>query len=265
MRTGANPLIKGYRVLQKLGSTEHSGVYVAERESSRARIVLKVLRQMPGHDDSGGAFDRFLREYETVAEMDHPNIVKIHDLGVGDEHAHIVMEYLDGGDLRQKMESGVTEREALGYLRQIASGLAAVHEKGVLHRDLKPANIMLRTNGSLALIDFGLAKKAKLEAAITDKGEIFGTPYYMSPEQGHGNRVDERSDIYSLGVVLFEMLTGDKPYEADTAVGVIFQHANEPIPSLPPSLAKYQVLINRMLAKKPGDRLQSVAQIKECL
>jgi len=263
--SGAHPLIKGYRFLRTLGSTEHSGVYLAERESTHLQVVLKVLRQVSEHADSIGAFERFLQEYETIADMDHPNIVRIYDLGVGDHHAHIVMEYLDGGDLRHKIESGTSEHEAVGFLRQIASALTAVHDKNVLHRDLKPGNIMLRRNGSIALIDFGLAKRAKLESAITGTGEIFGTPYYMSPEQGHGSNVDERSDIYSLGVIFFELLTGDKPFKGGTAMGIIYQHAQAPVPLLPPRLAGYQALINMMLAKQPQDRLQSAAEVEEWL
>jgi len=265
MRTGIHPLIKGYRFMRKLGSTEHSGVYLAERESTHLQVVLKVLRQVPGHQDSIGKFDRFLQEYETIAEMDHPNIVRIYDLGVGDDHAHIAMEYLDGGDLRAKIDRGISQRAAVQYLRQIASALDAVHAKGVLHRDLKPGNIMLRKDGSIALIDFGLAKRAKLESEITDKGEIFGTPYYMSPEQGHGNTVDERSDIYSLGAIFYEMLTGEKPFKADTAMGIIYLHGNAPIPLLPTRLSQYQALLNMMLAKLPGNRLQSAAEIEEWL
>ena len=265
MRTGIHPLIKGYRFMRRIGSTEHSGVYLAERESTHLQVVLKVLRQIPGQEVSIGAFDRFLQEYETIADMDHPNIVRIYDLGVSDDHAHIAMEYLAGGDLRLKIDAGIAERQAVQYLRQIASALSAVHEKHVLHRDLKPGNIMLRKDGSIALIDFGLAKKAKLESEITDKGEIFGTPYYMSPEQGHGNGVDERSDLYSLGVIFYEMLTGKKPFRADTAMGIIYLHANAPIPLLPPRFAQYQAMLNMMLAKSPGDRLQSAAEIDEWL
>ena len=265
MRTGIHPLIKGYRFIRRLGATEHSGVYLAERESTHLQVVLKVLRQSPTNEASIGAFDRFLQEYETIAEMEHPNIVRIYDLGVADNHAHIAMEYLNGGDLRNQIDHGVTEKDAVDYLRQIASALATVHAKGVLHRDLKPGNIMLRADNSIALIDFGLAKKARLEGEITDKGEIFGTPYYMSPEQGHGNGVDERSDIYSLGVIFYEMLTGKKPYKADTAMGIIYLHANAPVPLLPTRFAQYQVLINMMLAKDPEDRLQTAKEIEEWL
>ncbi|MEJ2273277.1 MAG: serine/threonine-protein kinase [Woeseiaceae bacterium] len=265
MRTGVHPLIKGYRFMRRLGSTEHSGVYLAERESTHLQVVLKVLRQVPGREDSVGAFDRFLQEYETIADMDHPNIVRIYDLGVADDHAHIAMEYLGGGDLRQRIDAGIAERQGVQYLRQIASALSAVHAKGVLHRDLKPGNVMLRKDGSIALIDFGLAKKAKLESEITGTGEIFGTPYYMSPEQGHGSNVDERSDIYSLGVIFYEMLTGEKPYRSDTAMGLIYQHANAPMPLLPARFGRYQALLNMMLAKAPADRLTSAAEVEEWL
>lgn len=265
LRSGIHPLIKGYRFMRKLGSTEYSGVYLAERESSHLQVVLKVLRQMPRGDDGVGAFDRFLQEYETIADMDHPNIVKIYDLGVSDHHAHIAMEYVDGGDLRNRIDAGVSTGQAVSFLRQIASALAAVHAKGVLHRDLKPGNIMLRKDDSVALIDFGLAKKAKLESEITDKGEIFGTPYYMSPEQGHGSSVDERSDIYSLGIIFFELLTGRKPFTASTAMGIIYKHAQAPVPLLPDRFSEFQALINMLLAKRPQDRLQSAAEIEEWL
>jgi hypothetical protein len=265
LRTGIHPLIKGYRFMRKLGSTERSGVYLAEREATHMQVVLKVLRQMSEVGDGMGALERFLQEYETIAELDHPNIVKIYDFGISDDHAHIAMEFLDGGDLRNKIANGTSEKDAVACMLQIASGLAAVHQRNILHRDLKPANIMMRKDGSIALIDFGLAKKAKLETAITDKGEIFGTPYYMSPEQGHGSDVDERSDIYSLGVIFFELLTGEKPYKGDSAMGIIYQHAQAQIPLLPGRLSKYQALMNMLLAKQADDRLQSAAEISEWL
>ena len=263
---GIEPLIKGYRFIKKLGKSSHSSVYLAEREATGVKMVLKVLRQIPDvNDESIAAFDRFLQEYEMIAEIDHPNIVRIYDLGVADDHAHIAMEYIDAGDLRQRINERIIAPVAVKYLREIASALARIHEVGILHRDLKPGNIMLRRDNSIALIDFGLAKRLRLHMEITDSGEIFGTPYYMSPEQGHGNPVDERSDIYSLGVIFYEMLTGEKPYLADTAMGIIYQHARAPIPLLPPRLAEYQSLLNMMLAKDPQDRLQSVSEVREWL
>jgi len=263
---GINPLIKGYQLIRKLASSSHSALYLAERESTGVKMVLKVLQQIPDvNDESIGAFDRFLQEYELIAEIEHPNIVKIYDLGVADDHAHIAMEYLDGGDLRQRITEGIIASVAVMYLRQIASALAKVHEVSILHRDLKPGNIMLRRDNSIALIDFGLAKRLRLRMEITDSGEIFGTPYYMSPEQGHGEVVDERSDIYSLGVIFYEMLTGDKPYQSETAMGIIYKHARAPVPLLPARFAEYQSLLNMMLAKEPENRLQSAAEVGEWL
>jgi hypothetical protein len=243
-----------------------ASVYLAERKATGVKMVLKVLRQIPDvNEESIAAFDRFLQEYEMIAGIDHPNIVKIYDLGVADDHAHIAMEYLDAGDLRQRISERLIAAAAVKYLREIASALARIHEVGILHRDLKPGNIMLRRDNSIALIDFGLAKRLRLQMEITGSGEIFGTPYYMSPEQGHGNPVDERSDIYSLGVIFYEMLTGQKPYHADTAMGIIYKHARAPIPLLPARLAESQALLNMMLAKDPKDRLQSVAEVEEWL
>lgn len=263
---GIDPIIKGYKFIKKLAASMHSAVYLAERESTGVKMVLKVLQQIPDvNDESIGAFDRFLQEYELIAEIDHPNIVKIYDLGVADDHAHIAMEYLDAGDLRQRINEGIIASVAAKYLRQIASALAQVHEVGILHRDMKPGNIMLRRDNSIALIDFGLAKRLRLKMEITDSGEIFGTPYYMSPEQGHGAKVDERSDIYSLGVIFYEMLTGEKPYHSETAMGIIYKHAQAPVPLLPPRFSEYQSLINMMLAKNPADRLQTADEIEEWL
>lgn len=265
METGIHPLIKGYRFQKRLAVSEHSAVYLALKESAGMRMVLKVLRQVPDFSDGIGAFDRFLQEYEMIAELDHPNIVKIYDLGVSDDHAHIAMEYLPGGDLKQKIERGILENEAVAYTRQIAGALAQLHSLGILHRDLKPGNIMLRDDGSVALIDFGLAKRMRLKQEITDSGEIFGTPYYMSPEQGRGNGVDARSDVYSLGIIFFEMLTGKKPFSGVDAMGIIFKHSEAPVPVLPHRLSKYQAVINMLLAKKPEDRIQSAAEVIEWL
>jgi len=265
LRTGSRPLIKGYRMIRKLSSSEYSAVYLAERESSRLQVALKVLRQVPDYSEGLGAFDRFLQEYELIAGIDHPGVVHIHDLGVGDDHAHIAMEYLPGGNLRDRIARGIEEKDAVSYVRQLAAALAEVHAVGILHRDLKPGNVMFRDDGSLAIIDFGLAKQMRLDAEITGSGEIFGTPYYMSPEQGHADPVDERSDVYSLGVLFYEMLTGDKPYRGDNALGIIYKHSHAPVPRLPRNLLRYQPIVDRMLAKRPEERLQKVAELTELL
>jgi serine/threonine-protein kinase PpkA len=152
-------------------------------------------------------------------------------------------------------------RTGLSYLRQLSSALGALHAIGVLHRDVKPGNVLVREDGSVAFIDFGLARQLDLESDITGEGTIFGTPHYMSPEQGHGQPLDARSDLYSLGVMLYEMLTGEKPYVADTPFGVIYLHANAPVPRLPQAVAHLQPLLDSLLAKRPGDRPANAAEI----
>ncbi|MDH3991069.1 MAG: serine/threonine protein kinase [Gammaproteobacteria bacterium] len=265
MATGIHPLIKGYRFIKRLAVSEHSALYLAQKDTEDHQVVLKVLRQVPDFSDGLGAFDRFLQEYEMIAELDHPNIVDIYDLGVSDDHAHIAMEYVPGGDLKERIKKGVSEAEAIDYTRQIAGALTQLHSLGILHRDLKPGNIMVRDNGSLALIDFGLAKRMRLEQEITGNGEIFGTPYYMSPEQGHADDVDERSDVYSLGIIFYEMLTGKKPFVGADAMSIIFKHTKSPVPVLPYHLSRHQALINLLLAKRPEDRLQSAQEVLEWL
>jgi serine/threonine protein kinase len=149
----------------------------------------------------------------------------------------------------------------LSFLAQMAGALQVVHAVGVLHRDLKPGNIMMRADSSIALIDFGLAKHADMEIDMTGTGEIFGTPYYMSPEQGHGHELDERSDLYSLGVIFYEMLTSRKPFVASTPMAVLYMHGNAPVPTLERDHAQYQPLIDRLLAKEPGDRFASANEL----
>lgn len=254
------PSLKGYEFLKRIAINDLSAVYLVRHKRSDETMIVKVFREVP---DFGGeaAFDRFLQEFELIAKLDHPNIIKIFDLGVGDDHAYIAMEYCSRGSLKARISRGMKPDDAFAMMRLIASALGELHRAGVTHRDLKPTNVMFRQDDSLALIDFGLAKKAALQAEITGTGEIFGTPYYMSPEQGQANPVDARTDIYSLGVIFFEMLTGSKPYDGDTAMAVIIQHQQAPVPSLPASLSLYQPCIDKMMAKNPRDRFESVEEL----
>jgi FixJ family two-component response regulator len=254
--------IRGHRFVRELALGGTSSVYLAESERAGEMVVLKVLRDSPSAGDEHTQFARFLQEYELISKVRHPNVVRIFDLGIADDHAYLAMEYFPRGDLRSQIASGLDGSEALAYLAQMAAALEIVHAVGVLHRDLKPGNIMLRADGTLALIDFGLAKHVRMDAPeITATGEIFGTPYYMSPEQGHGADLDQRSDLYSLGVIFYEMLMRQKPYIAQTPMAVIYLHANAPIPLLPEALRKYQPLLNTLLAKDPAHRPGSASAL----
>jgi hypothetical protein len=253
--------IRGHRFIRHIGSGGMCKIYLAESERAGHLVVLKVFSQVPDVAERSVGFDRFIQEYEIVAGLKHRNIVRIYDLGVGDDHAYIAMEHFPAGDLRTRMKAHLTPIAALDYLDQIASALQAIHEVGVLHRDLKPANIMLRTDGSLCLIDFGLAKMNETDVNLTGTREIFGTPYYMSPEQGHAELIDVRSDLYSLGVVFYEMLTGRKPYTGASAMEVIYKHRKAELPEIPPQFSGYAGIIRRLLAKSPADRYQSSREL----
>jgi tRNA A-37 threonylcarbamoyl transferase component Bud32 len=263
-RFGAT-MIRGHRCLRQVGSGGMCTIYLAESERDGNVVVLKVFNQVPDVSERIASFDRFLREYEIVAGLDHKNIVHIYDLGVADDHAYIAMEHFPAGDLRQRMKSPLSKGTALNYLQQIASALHAIHSVGILHRDLKPANVMLRADGSLCLIDFGLAKANAADAELTGTREIFGTPYYMSPEQGHAEEIDARSDIYSLGVMFYEMLIGRKPFSGTTAMEVIYKHKRAELPDIAPQFAPYEDILRRMLAKSPSDRFQSAAAVLQAV
>ena len=257
--------ILGHRFVRQLAAGGSSMIYLAESERAGDMVVLKVLREAPDASDAHQQYGSFLQEYELISKIRHSNVVRIYDLGLADDHAYIAMEYFSRGDLRAQIAQLNDPQTALELLLQITRALEVVHSVGVLHRDLKPGNIMLRPDGSLALIDFGLARQvnAKFETTGVGGGQIFGTPYYMSPEQGHGQRLDARSDLYSLGVIFHEMLTRRKPYLAPTPLGVIYLHANAPLPVLDDELRRFQPLLDRMLAKLPEKRFASAGELAD--
>jgi DNA-binding response OmpR family regulator len=257
--------IRGYRCIRCLAAGATSDLYVAESERAGSLVALKVARDRQDEGQPVDAFRRFLQEYEIAQRIDCPAVVRLHDLGVSDDHAWLVMEYFALGDLRQRMRVALSPREALRFAVAIARALAAVHAAGVLHRDLKPGNVMLRADGSIALIDFGLSKDAALALDVTDTGMIFGTPHYMSPEQGHAEALDGRSDLYSLGVIVFEMLTGEKPYRAENPMAIVYKHRKEPVPQLPGQFADVQPVLERLLAKLPAERFADARQAADAL
>jgi CheY-like chemotaxis protein len=261
-----NLTIRGYRFIRKLAESPASAVYLAENLKSQSQVVLKVLLQVPDSEGKNAdSFSRFLREYEIASGLRHPNVVRIFDFGIGDDYAYIAMEYFPRGDLRKRIRGGLEPRVAAALLRQMAEALKVLHEAGVLHRDLKPGNVMLRDDDSVVLIDFGMSKQLQLDGSQTTSGEIFGTPYYMSPEQGHGRPTDERSDLYSLGIIFYEMLMRRKPYVAGTPMQVIYKHANSPLPELRPELKRFESILHNCIAKDPARRYASAEQLVQAI
>ena len=253
--------IRGFRFVSQLAESPVSSVYLAVSEKTGAQVALKVLHQPPDEGTGVRNFDRFLREYQIAAAIEHPNVARVHDFGVADDHAFIAMEYFPLGDLRGRIRQGIQPLRAITYLRQMAEALKVLHDAGVLHRDLKPGNVMLRDELSVALIDYGLAKHLELDASLTASGEIFGTPYYMSPEQGHGRDTDARSDIYSIGIIFYEMLMRRKPYVAGTPMQVIYKHAHAPLPELKADFKRFEEILYNCIAKDPKRRYAGADQL----
>jgi eukaryotic-like serine/threonine-protein kinase len=244
-------LIPRYQLLDTLGESPRAMVYLAASEALNRNVALKVS-QRSETDEA-----QFSREYAAIGAMRHPAVVDIYDYGVFDGREYIAMEYFPCGDLKARILNPITEGEALDYLKRIAVALSVIHGEGILHRDLKPPNIMLREDGQVVLIDFGLAKHLHSGTRSTAAGVLRGSPYYMSPEQAQGEELDSRSDLYSLGVIFFEMLTGSKPYLGATAFEVLQQHVSAPPPELPEALRQHQGLLDGLIAKSRDDRFAS--------
>ncbi|HEY2395605.1 MAG TPA: serine/threonine-protein kinase [Rudaea sp.] len=239
--------IPGYRVQRTLGVGGMATVYLAEQQSLEREVALKVMA--PALAASTDFCQQFLKEGRITAKLSHPNLVTVYDIGSHDGTYYMASEYLPAGSLRERLDAGLSVTDALEIARDIASGLSYAHEMGFVHRDVKPGNILFRTNGSAVLADFGIAKAIKSVSTMTMAGNAIGTPDYMSPEQAQANLVDGRTDLYSLGAVLFEMLTGSKPYIAKDPYAVALRHVTDPVPSLPDALAWLQPLIDMMMAK----------------
>jgi len=250
--------IPGYTIHATIGESEKAAVYVATSAARKENVALKVSKTI--RDEVAGR--QFLeREYRAIVAIRDPSVVQIHDYGVHAGYEYLVMEYLPRGDLKARMQQPLTEQEALRYVAQIAAALQVVHHAGLLHRDLKPPNVMLRENGDVALIDFGLARALDGSTPSTRTGVLRGSPYYMSPEQAMGELLDARSDFYSLGIMFYEMLTGKKPYTGGSAMDVLQQHVNAPLPMLPKALTHHEPMLLKMLAKSREDRFGSAEEI----
>ena len=251
--------VPGYNVVHIIGQGGQAQVFLAEREHDGLRVALKVLDRALRQDPV--FLQRFVREYKLLASVESPYVARIYDQGFSGEHPYIAMEFLPSGTLAARIREGLTTRSALRIAGQIAQALSAIHARGIVHRDLKPANILFRADGRPVLVDFGLARDMKVNSTLTVAGQFLATPRYMSPEQCLGLPIDARSDLYSLGAVLYEMITGRKIYDGANSAEVIAMHVNAPPPKLADLLSVHQPLLDRLLAKEPANRFQSAAEV----
>lgn len=255
-----------FEIIEEIGRGGMATVYRARQRSVNRAVAVKVLPPMLMHDPS--FLERFTREVEVITQLEHPHILPIIDYGEAEGVPYIAMRYLGGGSLEQRIRRGGLDdlRDVLKPIRQIAQALDHAHGQGVIHRDLKPGNIMLDESGNAYLSDFGIARV--LGSQLTGS-MVVGTPAYMSPEQANGLPLDGRSDIYALGVVLFELLTGRSPFEAETPMAMLLKHINEPMPLMrafnPDVPVAVESVVQQATAKDPADRFVSATQMVNAL
>jgi DNA-binding response OmpR family regulator len=251
-----------YTLLHKLGETTRAAVYLAYSATLGRNVALKISKPSL---EAGSECQEFAREYAAISALQNRAVVDIYDYGFHDGREYFAMEYFPCGDLKMRLQQPMTIIESLQFTQRICAALEVVHGAGLVHRDLKPPNVMLREDGSVVLIDFGLAKQLDKAHLNTMAGVLRGSPYYMSPEQAQGLPLDPRSDIYSTGVILFEMLTGTRPYLGTTAVEVMQQHVNGPRPALPAACVSLEPLLDRMMARDRDERFGSAAEVGAAL
>ncbi len=263
--TQSLPSIVGYQVVRRLGEGSDSEVFLAEHLATREHHALKLVKLAGGSAPASETVNRFLGEYNMLSRISHRNVARVYEHGLSGRSLYIGMEYLAGGDMRLDIAAGMTPDQAQRHAAEIAAALSAIHAAGIVHRDLKPANILMRMTGEAVLADFGIAKQVHSHLQLTQKDTAIGTPYYMSPEQATASPVDARSDLYGLGALYFEMLTGHPPFMAPTGIEVLGQHINAPIPRLPAHLAGRQRIIDRLLAKRPEDRYPNAEEARKAI
>lgn len=263
MEKMAVPRIPGYQIDKIIGQGAMATVYLAVQESLGRKIAIKVLTPRLAADPTFNK--RFINEGRIIAKLGHPHIVTIFDTGHHNDLYYIAMEYLEAGTLKERIRAGLTPEQAVNILGQIARALGYAHRQNCIHRDIKPANILFRDPETVVLSDFGIAKNLEDQTQLTAIGWRVGTPNYMSPEQTLGKPVDGRSDLYGLGVLFYEMLTGSRPYQGKDAFDTAMLHFQAPIPTLPEPLRRFQPTLERLLAKTPEARFRTAEDLVEAL
>lgn len=257
------PHIPNYRILHELGQGGMAQVYLATQESLQRDVALKIMR--PTLAVNPEFTERFRREGPIVAKLSHAGIVKVFDTGQHKGCHYIAMEYLAGGTLKQRIEQGMSASQVIAYLQQLCTALQHAHQQGLVHRDIKPHNILFAANDRPVLTDFGIAKWAGNEVTMTATGMSMGSPHYMSPEQIRGTKVSPRTDLYSLGVLMYEMLTGTVPYKANSHFAIANKHINDPLPRLPDEHAWLQSVLAGLMAKDPAERFADARKVSQTL
>lgn len=243
---------QGYKFKRLIGQGAMSRVYLGERLADKLTVVIKIMDgTLSGEDES---VKRFVLEASLAQAIDSLHVVKIFEQGFTDQYGFMAMEFFTRGDLKHRIDIGITPQHAYGYMREIAMGLAAIHKVGIIHRDLKPANIMFRADDQLTIADFGISKRADATTQLTQVGSVMGTPYYMSPEQIRAEPLDHRADLYSAGVILYEMLTGKKPFDADSLTGIALKHLQSDPDPLPPAVRRFEPIFRRLVEKQRDAR-----------
>ena len=255
--------VPGYDIEERIGRGGMASVYRARQHTFDRDVALKVLKSDLSEDES--FCQRFVQESLIVAKLHHSNIVQVYDVGEFQNNFYIAMEYLNGGDLNAALKKGIPVKHTVKIIKQAASALDFAHRKGIIHRDIKPDNIMFREDGAAVLTDFGIAKEIHSDLDLTQTGLIVGTPKYMAPEQIRGASPSAQADIYSLGILLFQCLTDEVPFHGKDMVSTAYKHFNDPVPQLPPLVAVFQPIVEKMLAKEPEDRYQRANEIVEAL
>ncbi len=255
--------IPGYSIIHKINTGGMSSVFVATQNSVGRKVALKIMN--PALDKDPEFHQRFQREANIIGQLSHPHIIPIYDIGRHQGLNYISMEFMPNGSLEDKIKQGIKIEQAIQITLQIAAALGHAHSKGYVHRDIKPDNILFRNYNSAVLTDFGIARAIKSDHKMTQAGSVIGTPYYMSPEQARGEPTDARSDLYSLGVVFYEMLTGNKLFESDSAITLGIKHIHEQPASLPADIAFLQPILDKLIAKKPDNRYQTTNELINAL
>jgi tRNA A-37 threonylcarbamoyl transferase component Bud32 len=259
------PQIAGYRLVKTIAQSTASAVYLARNDNVPHPIALKVQALKGRYVVSTADRERFVRECQILSALNHRSIADVLDFGMTDDYMFLALEYFPCGSLRDRLKNPVSEADAVNYARQIGEALQVVHGARILHRDLKPSNLMLTDDNRIILIDFGSARMQLAAADLSRSDLCTGTPYYVCPEQIANRDPDERGDLYSLGVVLFEMLAGGLPFVGNSLADIFAGHRAAPVPRLPKPLSRYQPIVDRLLAKEPRDRYPSAAMFLDDL